>query len=301
METLNRKKMHKKETTQLHNKIANDMMNYINNHIDTDINIDDLALEFKISKFHFHRIFKEQMGENIYQTIKSIRLQKASNLLITNKHSTITKIASMCGYSSQTSFLRAFKERFEQTPKVWRNGGYKEYSNKILNTCQTVSLIAEDYACYEPTIVKTPRKIAYYIREKGYGNKATQIWKKMKAWLYTNNITEFEQIGIYHDNPIITKHDDCYYVAAIVPLCEVNLDDTNLPSFEIYEGLCACFNFEGEYEDILKLIQWVYHYWLPNSGYEATTIPSYTIFEKNYFLDDGGSFKATYYVPIQYT
>lgn len=292
--------MIKKQTNLIHSQIANDMMDYINNHIDTDINIDELALEFKISKFHFHRIFKEQMGANIYETIKSIRLQKASNLLITNKHSTITKIANMCGYSSQTSFLRAFKERFEQTPKQWRKGGYKDYSNKILSICKTVSLIGEDYSCFEPRIVKTQKKIAYYIREKGYGTKSKQIWQKMKAWIYTNEITEYEQIGIYHDNPIITKHSDCYYVAAVVPYGKVNLDNTNLPSFEIHSTLCACFNFEGEYSDILKLIQWVYHYWLPNSGYEATTIPSYTIFDNNHFLDEEEFFKGIYYLPINF-
>ncbi len=78
------------------------------------------------------------MGTNIYETIKSIRLQKASNLLITNQHSTITNIANMCGYSSQTSFIRAFKSRFNQTPKIWRNGGYKEYSNKIIKKIQNL-------------------------------------------------------------------------------------------------------------------------------------------------------------------
>ena len=112
--------MHKKETNLKHSKIANDLMNYINENIQTDINIDYIAYELGISKFHLHKIFKEQMGTNIYETIKSIRLQKASNLLITNKYSTITEVASMCGYSSQTSFIRAFKERFEQTPKIWR-------------------------------------------------------------------------------------------------------------------------------------------------------------------------------------
>jgi len=51
---------------------------------------------------------------------------------------------------------------------------------------------------------------------------------------------------------------------------------------------------------MLKLIQWVYHEWLPESGYEAITIPSYTIFEKNHFLSDDGLFKCTYYLPVRY-
>ena len=42
--------MHKKETNLIHSKLANDLMNYINNNIETDINIDQLSHEFGISK-----------------------------------------------------------------------------------------------------------------------------------------------------------------------------------------------------------------------------------------------------------
>ncbi len=122
----------KKSTYEKRAKIANDVMNYIYKYIDTNINIDDLSLQLNISKFHLHRVFKEEFGKNIYESIKSIRLEKAANLLITNKFSTITDISNMTGYSSQTSFLRAFKQRFSMTPKEWKNGGYKEYSNKIV-------------------------------------------------------------------------------------------------------------------------------------------------------------------------
>ncbi|MBP6713215.1 MAG: helix-turn-helix domain-containing protein, partial [Aliarcobacter sp.] len=90
----------KKSTHEKRAKIANYVMNYIYKYIDTNINIDELSLELKISKFHLHRIFKEEFKKNIYESIKSIRLQKAANLLITNKYSTITNIANMTGYSS---------------------------------------------------------------------------------------------------------------------------------------------------------------------------------------------------------
>jgi AraC family transcriptional regulator len=85
-----------------------------------------------------------------------------------------------------------------------------------------------------------------------------------------------------------------------VPKDNNKLSNTNLPYFDIYEGICATFEVEGKYGDILKLIQWVYHHWLPNSGFETTTIPSYTIFEKNHFLSDDRRFKCTYYVPVRY-
>lgn len=94
-------------------QIANDITYYIYTHIDTNIDIDELSSNLNVSKFHIHQIFKDVFEKNIYESIKSIRLQKASNLLLT----TITEVENMCGYSSQTSFIRVFKERFNMTPK----------------------------------------------------------------------------------------------------------------------------------------------------------------------------------------
>ena len=87
----------KKVTYEKRVRIANDVMNYIYKYIDTNINIDELSLELNISKFHLHRIFKDEFGKNIYESIKSIRLEKAANLLITNKYSTITDISKIVG------------------------------------------------------------------------------------------------------------------------------------------------------------------------------------------------------------
>ena len=294
--------MQKKSTYNQHVQIANDTMYYIYEHIDTDINIDDLALKFGVSKFHFHKVFKEQMGVNIYETIKSIRLQKASNLLLTNKSSTITQIANMCGYSSQTSFIRAFKQRFDQTPKVWRNTGFKEYSLEILKHSKLSFCPNSMFMGLEAKIVKTKGRRAYYIRHKGYdGDKIRKIWQKMLAWIYTNNIKEYEQVGVYHDNPAITAHSECFYVAAIIPKDEVDLSQTNLPHFTMPEALYATFDITGRYGDMLRLIQWAYHEWLPKSGFETTTNPSYAVFRKNHFLEEDGEFEATYYLPVKFS
>lgn len=82
--------------------------------------------------------------------------KKASNLLLTNRYSTITEVANMCGYSSQTSFIRAFKERFHMTPKDWRNGGYKEYSLQILRQSKKAMSSHATFDGLKPTIVKQP-------------------------------------------------------------------------------------------------------------------------------------------------
>ena len=287
----------KKSTYEKRAKIANDVMNYIYKYIDTNINIDDLSLQLNISKFHLHRVFKEEFGKNIYESIKSIRLEKAANLLITNKFSTITDISNMTGYSSQTSFLRAFKQRFSMTPKEWKNGGYKEYSNKII---EKISISNDlDFSNIEPTIVKMPQMRGYYIRHKGYDKTIKQTWAKLQTWIYTNDIKSYKQMALHHDNPIITPLEECQYIA-IVSLENDELKDVTLPCLIIPKGIYAKFSLSGKYGDVIKLIQWVYHYWLIDSGYETTTNPSYTIYHKNHFLSDDEEFVLDYYLPIKY-
>ena len=290
----------KKSTHEKRAKIANDVMNYIYQYIDTDINIDDLSIELKTSKFHLHRIFKDEFGKNIYESIKSIRLQKASNLLITNKYSTITNIANMTGYSSQTSFLRAFKERFSMTPKMWKSGGYKEYSNK--NVSQIVNIDENiNFSKIEPIIVKMPEINAYYIRHQGYDKSIKKTWAKLQTWIYTNDIKEYKQLALHHDNPIITPLEQCQYIA-LVTLENKNeaLENLSLPTLNIPKGIYAKFSLSGKYGDVIKLIQWVYHTWFIESGYETTTNPSYTIYHKNHFLSSDEEFILDYYLPIKY-
>jgi AraC family transcriptional regulator len=288
----------KKSTYEKRARIANDVMNYVYKYIDTNINIDELCLELNVSKFHLHRIFKDEFGKNIYESIKSIRLQKASNLLITNKYSTITDISKMTGYSSQTSFLRAFKQRFNMTSKDWKNGGYKEYSNKIVEKI-TNQNDNNNFFDITPVIVKMPEIKGYYIRHQGYDRSIKKTWQKLQTWIYTNDIKEYKQMALHHDNPIITPLEECQYIA-IVSLENDELKDVTLPCLIIPKGIYAKFSLSGKYGDVIKLIQWVYHYWLIDSGYETTTNPSYTIYHKNHFLSDDEEFVLDYYLPIRY-
>lgn len=294
--------MRKKETFNKHQKLSFKVLEYIHKYIDTDINIDYLAVELNVDRFHLQKVFKEQFDTNIYQTIKSIRLQKASNLLLTNVRSTITQIANQCGYSSQTSFITAFKMKFNQTPTSWRKGGYIKYSNDILKNTSLDLKEKFDYSKLESKIVKTKNQRAYYILQKGYSyDEGINNWKKIQAWAYTHEVEEYQQIGIFHDNPIITPLKDCFYTAAIVPKGLDKEIESNLLTLNIEKGLYATFEISGKFGEVLPLIRWAYHEWLPSSGFETNPKPSFAIFHKNPVFDEKKEFNATFYLPIQYS
>lgn len=289
----------KKETLDRRNQIANDVMYYIYTHIDTNIDIEELSIQHDVSRFHLQRVFKEIFHMNIYEKIKSIRLSKASNLLLTNKYSTISQIALACGYSSQTAFLKVFKERFLMTPKEWKKGGYKEYSANILSQSKTAMNSKAHYENLEPKIVKMPPIEAYYKRHSGYDKSISKTWQKIYTWTLSHEIKNYEQIGLYHDNPTLTPLKECQYIACI-KTDEYTKENSRLPKFKIAGGVYAKFDIQGVYGDVLKFIHWVYHEWLVTSGYETSVKPSYAIYHKNHFLSEDGEFDLSFYVPIAY-
>ena len=107
-------------------------------------------------------------------------------------------------------------------------------------------------------------------------------------------------MGLHHDNPIITPLDECHYIAAIVLAQDKEIPNCTLPTFTIPAGIYAKFHLEGVYGDVLEFIRWVYHNWLVQSGYETTTSPSYTIYNKNHFLREDERFDLEFYLPIKF-
>ena len=278
-------------------QIANNIMFYIYRHIDISITLDELSTLFGVSKFHMIRLFQEEFGKSIHETIQSIRLQKAASLLLSNPHSTITSLAALCGYSSQSAFIRVFKDHFSMTPKAWRHGGYEHFAHAILSSSHSASVSAATFDHLTPTIEYRPTLRAYYIRHKGYNPSIRQTWQKLVAWMYDHPLETSTMIGIHHDNPTITPLHECQYVACIET---PDIITTSLPMCLIPEGVYARFDFEGVYGDILKFMQWVYFQWLITSGYETTTNPSYAIYHKNHFLSPDGHFCVSYYIPVKY-
>ncbi|WP_457747851.1 AraC family transcriptional regulator [Sulfurimonas sp.] len=278
----------KKTTLQIHTKIANDIMYYIYKYIDTDINIDELSQSFGLSKFHMHRIFKKEFKKNIYESIKSIRLQKASSLLLTNPYTTISEIANSCGYSSHTSFIKAFKARFRVTPSTWRNTEYRKFTNKAQTHL---------YENINIKIVKMPEIHLHYIRHLGYNKEIKKVWQKLQTWVFSNDIQDYKYIALYHDNPTVTPLNKCHYVACVET--HHKLKNSSLPMLSIPKGVYAKFDFSGAYGDILKFMNWIYFEWLIENAYETTTNPAYTIYHKNHFLEDDGKFEISYYLPIK--
>lgn len=98
----------------LNNELTSKAKKFMQDNIDLDIRLDDIAKEMNLSKFHFTRIFKEEshFSPHTYLVVK--RLEKAKQEL--QKGVNICQVAQNCGFSDQSHFTKKFKKYLGITP-----------------------------------------------------------------------------------------------------------------------------------------------------------------------------------------
>lgn len=84
-----------------------------------DICIDDFAFEAHLSPSFFKHLYKEFFGISPQADLINTRLNYAKYLL-QNTDSSVSRIASDCGYKNHEHFMRQFKKKFGTTPSKIR-------------------------------------------------------------------------------------------------------------------------------------------------------------------------------------
>lgn len=87
---------------------------FIDEHITDNLSLEKIALHIGISKYHFIRIFKSVFGISPYQYQKRKRLDFAKLDLMGDTE--ILTTAIRYGFSDASTFTKAFKQQFGQTP-----------------------------------------------------------------------------------------------------------------------------------------------------------------------------------------
>ena len=98
-------------------RVIEDVIDYINQHLDEALRIDDLAERFFLSKFHLSREFREQTGTTLHRYILQKKLIQAKELIL--QHLSITDVYQQCGFGDYSNFFRAFRNEFGMTPKQY--------------------------------------------------------------------------------------------------------------------------------------------------------------------------------------
>lgn len=123
----------KKEQTPESQGVVGEVIRYINQHIEEDLNLEAIAERFHVSDRYIRKYSQKYLGMNCMKYISMLRIAKAKEMLW-NSDKSITEIAMQTGFSSSQYFSRVFHKYTEMTPMEYRTkwrGTIAEVSDEV--------------------------------------------------------------------------------------------------------------------------------------------------------------------------
>ena len=101
---------------------------YIREHYDEDVSLTRLAEHVHVNAAYLSRMFKQATGENLADTIRQVRLDKARELL-SRPDLRIHEVSSRLGFQTPAYFSYFFRKNTGMTPREYRDSAVGESPN----------------------------------------------------------------------------------------------------------------------------------------------------------------------------
>lgn len=247
-------------------------VDFIEENLQQEISVGDIADSVFFSIFHFCRTFNKIVGHSPYDYLMRRRIsESAKNLLNTNKK--IIDIAFDYQFNSPETYSRAFKRVFGLPPNQWKKRCFLNRRQYMPRITQENLRHVNKGEFLKPKLIE---KETFFI--EGLSTQADRdpaiiqdLWHVFKDLRHTirNKVQPKKYHGISFC-PSETGNQAWFYMAAV----EVNsLDNMNLCTTgkKIPAMTCASFIHKGPIKDLNFTLDYIYHTWLPKSGYALSS------------------------------
>jgi AraC family transcriptional regulator len=241
--------MSKEETLKYYENKVKDVVLYIQNNLDKDLNVKTLAEQANISFFHFHRIVKACLGVPLGNFINHLRLDTAAKI-IRYSDENVNQIALRVGYNDLSAFSKSFTREFGVSPSAYRMNSENSINSSIdfhynKNT-------VEKYKLNPKIKIVSECQVAFIAIKGEYGGvESLKTWDILLDFAIGNKILGWnkEAFSIYYDDPEFAGRDNCLFDCCLT--IKKNVKPSGLVNIKQIEGgKYLVFRYKGPYENL---------------------------------------------------
>ena len=278
-------------------------IDFIEAHLESDIELVDVARAAGMSQWHFQRIFKALTSETLKTYIRSRRFARALEQL-TSTGLPVLDIALAAGYETPESFTRAFKDCFRITPSQYRKMGNRSlfvrkiriddsYLAHIHSNVSLAPRIEQQSAMH---MVGMPTDYYGIDSEKNnLGRKLPPLWGQFLPRLgEIENAVPGTCYGVVV--PAGPDTEELRYLAC-TEVRGPGIVPAGMVAMELPASTYARFTHRGAAQNIDATVNYIYSSWLLSGGHSHTLGPDLEIYDSQYHPTEETS--VMYYaIPI---
>lgn len=246
---------------------------YIDQHLDEPLTVEQLSGVAHFSKFHFHRQFSQYVGIGVFAYVRQLRLRQASYRLVFRRHERIIDIALDAGFESPEAFSRAFRQVFGQSPSQFRKSPQWQPWSESFRLPHR-----ERREKMDVKIVDFAETQIAVLAHRGAPEQLNDSALKFIEWRKQSGLSPVKTsrtFGIAYDDPESTepelfRFDICGAVSEKVPNNPQGVVNGVIPG-----GRCAVVRHLGSHDRIGETVYPLYREWLPESGEKLRDFPLY--------------------------
>ncbi len=234
----------------------NRLIEYINNHLNEEIDLNFLAEMSGFSPWHFHRIVSAFLGEPLGAFIVRMRIETAARWL-RYTDLPVKEIAYKVGYDVPSSLSKVFRQFYGISPQQYRN-------DKTFVIMQPAKVKTD--LDLQVEIKEVPAWQAIYICRRGDYRQVDYAgtWRALMEFARSQGaeLLDPSPLCIYHDDPKVTlperlRTDICMRVSAeVTPKGEVGVKN-------VLGGRYAVFLYKGPYNQLQSVYDTIYAQRIP--------------------------------------
>ena len=282
----------KLSTREEYLKRINVVVEYINNHLNENIDMKKLSEISNFSPFHFQRIMRAFLGEPIGAFIVRKRVETAAQL-IRHTELPIQEIAYSVGYDTPSSLSKVFRQFYGISPKEYRND--KEFI--IMKPIQ----INEELKL-KPKVVELEPKQAIYVKVSGDYQKIDYCgaWNKLWSYVKENKLYSagIEHIAISYDDPKVTEADKLRSdICLVLPKKAEPKGEIGVKTME--GGKYLMFLYQGPYENLASVYDTIHAKYILEGEYTLRHSYCFDKYVNNPDNTPADKLKTEIYIPIE--